>query len=174
MRRCVFFDRDGIVNRSPGEGLYVERWEDFELLPDFVDVLRLVRQRGYVAVVATNQRGVSRGLMTEAEVARIHDNLCRVLTEKYGLELLDVMCCPHAEGQCQCRKPQPGLLLEAARRHDLDLSGSWMIGDTERDVEAGRRAGCRTVLVAHPDQTTNADFHVADLRTLATLLNQHL
>jgi len=165
-RRCVFFDRDGIVNASPGAG-YVERWEDFRLLPEFVDALRRVTAAGWVAVVVTNQRGVARGLVPAEEVERIHRNLRERLRAEYGLELLDILYCPHDEGQCECRKPKPGLLLEAARRHGIELSASWMVGDHETDVEAGRRAGCRTVRVGAGDEPSQADVCVADMSELA-------
>jgi D-glycero-D-manno-heptose 1,7-bisphosphate phosphatase len=171
--RCVFFDRDGIVNVSPGPG-YVARWDDFELLPGFIEVLRLVDRRGYSAVVVTNQRGVARGVVDLDAVVRIHRKLREQLAGEHGLALLDVLMCPHDEGECECRKPRPGMLLEAARRHGLDLEASWMIGDSERDVEAGRRAGCRTVLVGAGAAGTVADFRVDDLEELKSLLEGKL
>lgn len=154
MKKCIFFDRDGIVNRSPGPG-YVERWEDFHILPEFVDMLRQITRLGYVAVIITNQQGVGRGLMTPATLEEMHQRLRTTLREQFGLELLDIFACTHLrEEQCECRKPKPGMILQAARKHDLDLTRSWMIGDSPRDTEAGRAAGCRTILVnptATPD-----------------------
>jgi histidinol-phosphate phosphatase family protein len=169
MRKCVFFDRDGIVNESPGTG-YVERWEDFRLLSGFVDVLRLVTEHGYDAVVVSNQRGVALGVMTRAAVDGIHENLCTVLARDHGLHLLDILYCPHDKGECDCRKPQPGMLLTAARRHGIDLTVSWMVGDRERDVAAGKRAGCRTVLVSPDAAGTQAEFHVRDMAALQRLV----
>lgn len=173
MKRGVFFDRDGIVNRSPGPG-YVQRWEDFHLMPDFPAVLRAVRNAGYEAIVVTNQRGVARGLMTAAAVDAIHERLAARLQEEFGLRLLDILCCPHGDGQCECRKPQPGMLLAAAARHDIDLARSWMVGDSERDIEAGRRAGCRTVRVGGSGEPTQADYRVDDLAELERLLRRLL
>ena len=173
-RRALFVDRDGIVNRSPGPG-YVERWEDFHLLPEFVEVLRVARDLGFETVVVTNQRGVARGLMTQAELDRIHRNLCRTLREQYGLTLRDVFACTHHEDDgCACRKPKPGMLLEAARRHDLDLAASWMIGDGARDIAAGRAAGCRTVLVGHDAAAVEPDVTVADMSALAARIRNIL
>jgi D-glycero-D-manno-heptose 1,7-bisphosphate phosphatase len=145
-RACVFFDRDGVVNESPGAG-YVQRPEDLRVEPGFVRALAAARVRGYEAVVVTNQSCVARGIVPEATVQRIHDVLRRELRERHGLGLLDIIYCPHDEGQCDCRKPRPGMLLAAARRHGLDLARSWMVGDQPRDIEAGRRAGCRTIFV---------------------------
>jgi D-glycero-D-manno-heptose 1,7-bisphosphate phosphatase len=167
-RRCVFFDRDGIVNKSPGDG-YVERWSDFHLLSTFVKSLRVVRDMGFDAVVVTNQRGVAIGVMTLETVEDMHRRLRDRLRED-GFELLDVMLCPHDRDQCECRKPKPGMLLEAARRHGIDLSASWMVGDHETDVEAGRRAGCRTIRVAPAGTETMANHRVDDMEALPGLL----
>jgi len=112
--RCVFFDRDGIVNVSPGAGRYVTRWEDFQLLPEFVETLRVVRAHGYQAVIVTNQRAVARGLVSAEEVETMHKNLREQLRKSYRLDLLDVACCPHDIGQCDCRKPAPGMLIAMA------------------------------------------------------------
>jgi D-glycero-D-manno-heptose 1,7-bisphosphate phosphatase len=166
MVRCVFFDRDGIVNRWPGRG-YVTRWEDFHLLPAFVDVLRTVGELGYEAVIVTNQSGVARGVMSLEAVESIHARFRDRLAAEHGLELLDVLCCPHDEGECECRKPKPGMLLEAAARHGIDLPASWMVGDSERDIEAGRAAGCRTVLVDGEGEPTRADFFFPTLELLS-------
>ena len=174
MNPCFFFDRDGIVNRSPPEGRYIERWEDFQLIPEFVRILRRVRERGYEAVVVTNQRGVALGVVAREEVERMHRNLREVLRTEHGVDVLDVLYCPHDEGVCECRKPQPGMLLEAARRHGLDLARSWMIGDSERDVEAGWRAGCRTILVRPAGRPTQAEFRVPDLAALESLVAEVL
>jgi len=168
--RCVFFDRDGIVNVSPGAG-YVERWEDFKLQPGFVQALRLVREAGYEAVIVSNQRGVALGRMSAETVEDMHERLRRTLRDDYGLDLLDVFYCPHDDRDgCDCRKPRPGMLVEAARRHGIDLARSWMIGDRERDMEAGRNAGCRTILVSAETEECTADFLVRDLDALNELL----
>ena len=172
MKRCVFFDRDGIVNRAPGPG-YVERWADFVLLPEFVETLRVVRRKGYEAVVVTNQRGVARGIMTQDAVDQIHRNLRTELKCRHKLELLDVLCCPHGKDECDCRKPKPGMLLEAARRHNLDLATSWMIGDNDSDVEAGRAAGCRTIRVGQSAER-RADYTVPDMAALKSLVEKEL
>lgn len=162
MRKCVFFDRDGIVNRAP-TGRYVERWEDFEIIPAFVEALGIVERLGYNGVVVSNQSGVARGVMTLDAVQEIHRRLRRLLAEQHGLRLLDIFFCPHDEGQCDCRKPRPGMLLAAAEKHGIDLRASWMVGDQDRDVEAGRRAGCRAVLVAPGADATRADVVVPNM-----------
>ncbi|NQT94614.1 MAG: HAD family hydrolase [Lentisphaerae bacterium] len=169
MKRCVFFDRDGIVNRFVSEG-YVEHWGEFKLLPEFPAALRLVQAAGYDAVIVTNQRGVALGVMSRESVEDIHRRLADLLRSVHGLDLLDIVYCPHDEGTCECRKPRPGMLLEAAKRHGIDLHASWMIGDHERDVEAGKRAGCRCVLVGDDVGETAADHTVASMAGLCDLL----
>lgn len=173
MKRCVFFDRDGVINRSPGPGRYVERWEDFELLDGFVEALRVVRRHGWSAVVVTNQRCVARGMVPMAELERIHAGLRRELAARDGLTLLDIRVCPHDNGDaCACRKPRPGMLLDAARTHGLDLAASWMVGDSERDIEAGRAAGCRTIRVCEDEhEPTRADVRIASMADLAGTLD---
>jgi histidinol-phosphate phosphatase family protein len=171
---CVFLDRDGIVNeRPPDAERYVLNWESFRLLPDFPAVLRVIRDKGYPAILVSNQRGVGRGLMSEQVLREIHDRLRARLRED-RLELLDVFYCPSDDDRHPDRKPQPGMLLKAARRHRLDLARSWMIGDTETDVEAGRRAGCRTIRVAPGRPPSRADHQVETLAELARFLERHL
>ena len=143
-------------------------------MPEFVDVLRATKDMGFDAVVVSNQRGIARGMLEKSEVDRIHDNLQRMLKDEHDLALLDIIYCPHDEGQCTCRKPQPGMLLEAARRHDIDVAESWMIGDQERDVEAGKSAGCRTVLVSEEDARSQADFKVGSMAELSSVVRRLL
>jgi len=143
-------------------------------MPEIPGILRLVYERGYEAVVVTNQRGVARGLMTLETLNTIHSNLQNLLKEKYGLGLLDIFCCVHDKDECECRKPKPGMLLEAARRHDIDLKVSWMVGDNEKDVEAGRRAGCKTILIAQDGSKSLADYVVTDMKSLESLLERVL
>jgi D-glycero-D-manno-heptose 1,7-bisphosphate phosphatase len=172
MRKCFFFDRDGIVNRSPGAG-WVRDWSEFAWMPEFFEVFRLVRDLGFESVLVTNQSGISRGVMSEAAVRDIHGRLRRELAERTGLDFLDVLYCPHQDfHDCACRKPRPGMLLEAARRHEIDLAVSWMIGDQATDMEAGRRAGCRTLLVNAQGAGMAADAWIPDLAALPAWLRR--
>jgi len=167
VKRCVFFDRDGIVNESPGPGRWVLTPEEFRLRPGFPPLLSRVRRLGFEAVLATNQQAVGLGLISREMLERIHWQLREQLRTAYGLDLEDILVCPHrADEGCLCRKPKPGLLLEAAWRHGYDLSACWMIGDAERDVEAGRAAGCRTVLIAPGEPVSVADVVASSLEDL--------
>lgn len=172
LRACVFFDRDGIVNRSPGPG-YVEHRKDFHLLPDFVKALRVTHRKGYPAVIVSNQRGIATGRIPEVELEAMHQYLQQKLS-KEGLRLLDILICPHERNTCSCRKPLPGLLLMAADRHQLDLTHSWMIGDHGTDVQAGRAAGCHTILVRPEPESPEAEYHIRHMSELPNLLEQVL
>jgi histidinol-phosphate phosphatase family protein len=169
---CVFFDRDGIINVSPGPG-YVERVEDFHIQPPFVEALRVVRAKGYAAVVITNQRGVGRGIMTREALDAIHARLAGHLAG-HGLDLDAVYVCTANDHNHPDRKPNPGLLMRAAADRGLDLARSWMVGDQETDIQAGHRAGCRTVLVNPGVASTEADVHLHDMAELAPWLARTL
>ncbi|MFH0907534.1 MAG: HAD-IIIA family hydrolase [bacterium] len=172
LKPCVFFDRDGIVNRSPGPG-YVERWEDFHLIPAFIDAVRVVNERNHATIIVTNQRGVSLGRMTQQALDTIHDNLVQRLGE-FNVHLDDVIYCVELDDAHPNRKPNPGMLIEGANRHHIDLAHSWMVGDHERDVTAGRRAGCRTVLVHKDPVETQADYRLDSMDEVPDFLRAHL
>jgi D-glycero-D-manno-heptose 1,7-bisphosphate phosphatase len=142
----VFIDRDGVVNRlRPGD--YVKTWTEFEFLPGSLDALRLLTESGYRVIVVTNQRGVSRGLMTEQDLIDIHTRMIDSVAAA-GASIAAIYSCPHAAGECTCRKPQTGLFLQAQRDFpDIVFSRCTMIGDSLTDMEAGSRVGCRTIFV---------------------------
>ena len=173
LRPCVFFDRDGIVNRSPGPG-YVNHLDDFHILPGFADCVRAAAAKGIPAVVVTNQRGLSRGITPPAQLDAMHAKLRAELAAE-GLELLDVLVCTSADDAHPDRKPNPGMLRAAAKRHHLDLSKSWMIGDRESDVKTGQNAGVAvTVLVDDGAAPTAATYRVPDMPACAALLREKL
>jgi D-glycero-D-manno-heptose 1,7-bisphosphate phosphatase len=151
MKRAVFFDRDGTLCREVG---YVNHPSRLELMPDTPACLKRVRDAGLVAVVATNQAGIARGYFPEHVLHETHQRLEQLLAAS-GAALDGIYACVHhpevgAPGwrqRCDCRKPRPGLLQRAARDLDLDLSRSFMVGDTFRDVGAGRQAGCEACVM---------------------------
>ncbi len=169
MSKAVFLDRDGVINRKPPEGDYVTRWEDFHILPGVVEGVALLNRAGFTVIVVTNQRCIAKGLVTVVELENIHQRMAELLAGS-GAIIDGAFYCPHEiEPVCECRKPAPGMLLSAARLHGIDLSASWMIGDSDIDIRAGRNAGCKTVLLIAggetPDQaqristsTTHADI----------------
>lgn len=172
LRPCVFFDRDGIVNVSPGPG-YVERPEDFQLVPAWLEALRVAYQRGYAAVIVTNQRGVGRGIMTETTLQEIHALIDEAVAAQ-GLSLAGIYYCTATDNAHPDRKPNPGMLLKAAHEHQLDLARSWMIGDNESDVTAGHRAGCRAIRVTSVAASSAAEHLIATMEELPKLLRELL
>jgi D-glycero-D-manno-heptose 1,7-bisphosphate phosphatase len=146
-RPAVFLDRDGVINRRL-PGAYVRTWEEFRFLRGARPALRLLREAGYLLVVITNQRGIGRGLMTEADLAAVHRRMQAELA-RAGAPVDAIFHCPHdLDAACGCRKPQPGLIEKARRCFAIDASRSWVVGDSLSDLGAGRAAGIPGVLVA--------------------------
>ena len=125
-------DRDGVINVKPAVGQYVERWDQFTLIPAAVDWIKLFRALRFLVIVVTNQRCIARSLVATDSVLHIHDKMKEQLSAM-GAPVDDVYCCPHEEGECACRKPLPGLILEARRKWHVQLSGSIVIGDSDAD-----------------------------------------
>ncbi len=174
---CVFFDRDGIVNRDPHPKRYVEQPDEFHIFPAFIESLRVANEKGFAAVVITNQKGVGVGVMTQQALDAIHAKLFAAIRDA-GLKLHDLYFCTSTDDAHPHRKPNPGMLLAAAQKHSLDLSRSWMIGDKERDITTGRRAGCKTVRVCLPEKLiktpTAADFYLDSIEKLPDFLREYL
>jgi histidinol-phosphate phosphatase family protein len=157
---AVFLDRDGTLIHDVG---YPKDPESVRLLDGAAEALAALRRTGFRLVVVSNQSGIARGLVTPAEAAAVHERFVGELARE-GAEVDDARYCPHGpEDGCSCRKPEVGLLISAANELGLDPDSSFAIGDKESDVEAGRRAGCRTILLAR-DKTvdTRADYVAAD------------
>jgi len=133
MKRAAFLDRDGVINRKAPEGQYVTRWDDMEFLPGARDAIRLLNDAGFLVVVVSNQRCVAKGLITAAQLELLHARMLREFLAA-GARIDAVYYCPHDnQPPCSCRKPKPGMILDAARAHDINLATSWMIGDSETD-----------------------------------------
>jgi D-glycero-D-manno-heptose 1,7-bisphosphate phosphatase len=142
--KAVFLDRDGVINRKAAEGDYVTRWHDFQVLPGVVEGIAQLNRAGFCVIVVTNQRCIAKGLMTTTELELMHQRMTEVLALG-GATIDAIYYCPHeTEPPCRCRKPAPGMLLDAGRDHRIDFSASWMIGDSDADIEAGKNAGCKT------------------------------
>lgn len=158
-QKAIFLDRDGTINKYVG---FLRNIDDFELLPGVADAVKQVNASGYLAIVITNQPVIARGEVTVQELDEIHNKMETLLGNE-GAYLDAIYYCPHHpnkgyEGEvpelkieCECRKPKPGMLLRAAQDYNIDLSGSWMVGDGENDVKAGKNADCRTVLIGKDD-----------------------
>jgi|SRR5579862_869809 len=170
-QRAVFLDRDGVLNANlvrDGKPFAPRRIEDFRLLPGVEDAVRRLKAAGFLAIVVTNQPDVAAGLTPRATVDAMHARLRAILP------LDDIKVCWHRDiDACACRKPKPGMLLEAAAEYDIDLAASYMIGDRWRDIDAGRAAGCTTILVDHglvQEQPARPDLTVSSLEEAAAII----
>lgn len=145
MNRALFIDRDGTIAKDVP---YCSRPEDFELLPGVGEAIRQLNKKGFRVIVITNQSGIARGYFTEEMLERIHQKMREDLA-RHGARIDAIYYCPHdPEEGCQCRKPKPGLIYQAAKEHSIELSKSFFIGDKSLDIEAGHAAGCKVVLIS--------------------------
>ena len=154
-QKAVFLDRDGTINKYVG---FLRKIDDFELIDGVGEAIKKINTKGYLAIVITNQPVIARGEVTFEELQQIHNKMETLLGYE-GAYLDAIYFCPHHphngyEGEvrefkteCDCRKPKPGMLFQAAKDYNIDLSRSWMIGDSENDIEAGKNAGCKTGLL---------------------------
>lgn len=154
-QKAIFLDRDGTINKYVG---FLRNIDDFELIPGAADAVKKINKSGYLAIIVTNQPVIARGEVSIEELEEIHKKLETLLGET-GAYIDDIFYCPHHpdrgfEGErpeykmeCECRKPKPGLILKAAEKYNISLEDSWMIGDSESDIQAGLNAGCKTAFI---------------------------
>jgi D-glycero-D-manno-heptose 1,7-bisphosphate phosphatase len=175
-RRAIFLDRDGVINRPlirDGKPFPPVRVDEFEILPGVTEACEVLKRRGFLLVVATNQPDVGRGTLVREEVETVH----RWLLQQLPIDCL--MVCFHGGAAfgdpCECRKPQPGMLLEASEALKIDLAKSFMIGDRWRDVDCGFNAGCQTIFIDwgyEEKLNRDPDFRARDLLGAAQLIEQ--
>ena len=178
-QKAIFLDRDGTINKYVG---FLRKEEEFELLPGVAEAVKRINKSGYLAVVVTNQPVIARGEVTYSQLENIHNKM-ETLLGKEGAYLDGIYFCPHHphsgyEGEvkelkidCDCRKPKPGMLLKAAEDLNIDLSQSYIVGDGENDIKAGKAAGCKTVLL-----NTECDYYGQDIcvASLKDFVDQYL
>ena len=147
-QRAVILDRDGVLNERPPVAHYVRNWDEFHWLPGALEAMKLLKNAGYQLLIASNQSGIARGVMTEDELSLLHGRLKQESAEA-GAPIDGIYYCPHGwDDGCFCRKPSPGLLFQAQRDFHLDLTKTLFIGDDERDQMAGGSAGCPVAMVS--------------------------
>jgi D-glycero-D-manno-heptose 1,7-bisphosphate phosphatase len=161
----VFLDRDGVLNEKPPEGSYVAAWTDFHLLPSVPESIRRLNRAGLRVMVVSNQRGIALGLYTPADVQAIHSAL-QALLQNHGAHIDAFFICPHDKGECNCRKPLPGLFDQAATEFpSISAATSVIIGDSISDIEFGHRLGMKTIFI--DGDPTRQKAGAAEARNLA-------
>jgi D-glycero-D-manno-heptose 1,7-bisphosphate phosphatase len=165
LRPAVFFDRDGVLNHVVWRGVVAaspRSPDELAIVNEAPSAAAAARAAGFLTFAVTNQPDIARGLLKPADLAAMHAQL----GSEVGLD--EILACTHDNADaCACRKPKPGLLLDLALRHGVDLSRSWMIGDQDRDITCGRAAGCRTILLARSYNSGADADHVVDTLTQA-------
>lgn len=166
MPKALFLDRDGVVNVEKN---YLHKIEDFELLDGIIEVCQHYEALGYLIIIVTNQSGISRGYYTENDFKHLSEWMIDYF-KSLGVTITHIYHCPHHEnidGACECRKPEPGMFLEAQKDFDIDMKNSVMIGDNERDIQAAVRAGVTTNILLSAEATeSNANKIVRSLKEL--------
>lgn len=168
MNKAVFLDRDGTLNPDPG---YISNPDDFNIFPGAGEALARIQQAGYLLILITNQSGIARGLITPQQLDQIHEKLQKQLLVS-GARLDAIYHCPHhpdyppvkGQSDCNCRKPRPGMILQAIKDHNIDVNRSYMIGDRSSDIKIALATGVQPLLIALnplPDYKTTPTF--ADL-----------
>ena len=145
LNNVIFLDRDGTINQDSAD--YIKSWSEFNFIPRSIEAISDLTAAGKEIIVVTNQSAIPRKLITPQELDHIHANM-KTAAESGGGKISDVFFCPHLpEDGCDCRKPEPGLIYQAQRKYDIDLSTAVMIGDSVRDIECAHNAGCGHALL---------------------------
>ena len=145
LQKVAFLDRDGVINRDSAD--YIKHWSEFEFLPNSLEALKQLKQNGFTTIIITNQSVINREMVSKEGLDQIH-SLMKTSVQAAGGEITDIFFCPHRpEDRCDCRKPKPGLLYQAKKKYRIDLSTAVMVGDSAKDIECARNAGCRYALL---------------------------
>ena len=145
MTKAIFLDRDGVINQERKD--YVKKLDEFIILDKTSDAINIIKNHGFLVIIITNQSPINRKLLSVETLNKIHEKLQSYL-ERYDTSFDGVYFCPHTPSEnCECRKPKPGLIVQAVTDFQIDLSQSYMIGNSETDLQAARNAGCKGILL---------------------------
>ena len=164
--KTIFLDRDGVINKEVN---YLYKIDDFEFINGIFDVCLYLQNLGYQIIIISNQSGIARGYYTERDYQLITQWMLNQFKEK-GIQILDVFHCPHGpKSNCECRKPKPGMFLEAKIKHNIDMKYSWMIGDKEADVKAANASGIQNTILVRSghkidESNSNARFFLDSIQ----------
>ncbi len=151
MKKIAFFDRDGVINKKAEEHQYITSVENFIWNDGIFDLMRRLQNLGFEIIIITNQRGIARKIMTEKDLNIIHKYMEDTLKQK-GIDILEILFCPHEENSCECRKPKPGLINQAREKYSVNMESSILISDSQKDTEMGMKAGLKCSLFIPSDR----------------------
>jgi len=155
LKKVAFLDRDGVINKNSVD--YIKTWEEFEFFPRSIEAIKLLNSNGFTVIMITNQSVINRNMVSRQGLEHIHA-LMKQEIKSGGGEIKDIFYCPHIpEDACDCRKPEPGLIFQAHKKYRIDLLSSVMVGDSAKDVECARRAGCGLGVLVKSDNLSNAE-----------------
>ena len=153
MNKAIFLDRDGIINIERKD--YVKTVEEFVFIDGIFEVMKWIKDKGYLVIIITNQSAINRKIINENDLQKIHNFLFKQ-AKRQNVKIDGIYFCPHTPDEnCECRKPKPGMILKAAQEFQIDLKNSIMIGDSNTDMEAAQQAGCDGILVKDTDSLKN-------------------
>ena len=182
LQKVVFLDRDGVINRNSPD--YIKSWKEFEFFPKSIEAIRLLNVNGFATIIITNQSVINRNMVSREGLEHIHA-LMKKEIKSGGGDIKDIFYCPHIpEDGCDCRKPEPGLILQAQKKYRIDLPTSIMVGDSAKDIECARRAGCGLSVLVKSENFSNAekilsekkispDYTASDLYDAAIWITNH-
>jgi len=154
-QKIVFLDRDGVINRDSAD--YIKSWSVFEFLTGSLEAIKLLALNGFITIVITNQSVINRNMVTREGLEYIH-SMMKTAVQAQGGEIKDIFFCPHIpEDRCDCRKPQPGLIYQARHKYRIDIETAVMVGDSVKDIECARNAGCRHAVLVQTGNGISAE-----------------
>lgn len=160
LKKVIFLDRDGTINQD--SDAYIKNWSEFNFLPRSIEALRDLTAAGFMIIVITNQSAIPRGLISPAGLENIHFKM-KAAVQSGGGKISDIFFCPHMpQDGCDCRKPSPGLIIQAQKKYHIDLAASGMIGDSARDIECAHEAGCGYSILVKTGKHQEAKLRLAD------------
>ena len=164
LQKVVFLDRDGVINWDSPD--YIKSWEEFEFFPKSIEAIRLLNVNGFATIIITNQSVINRNMVSKEGLEYIHALMKKAVKSRGG-EIKDIFFCPHTpEEGCDCRKPEPGLIYQAQKKYQIDLPSSIMVGDSAKDIECARRAGCGLSVLVKSENFSNAERLLSEKKIL--------
>jgi len=170
--KVLFVDRDGVINKDSSD--YIKSWSEFEFLPRSLDAIRLLNEDGFDIILITNQSVINRHFVTKSELEDMHVKMMSAIEESGG-RIQDIFYCPHApEDLCDCRKPKPGLILQAQQKYRIDVRQTIMVGDSVKDIECAANAGCGGSILVRTGNGTAAEKILREKNLLPTYIANDL